>query len=121
MQQLIELVGRHALDSFFLGDQPFPDHIHGNAHSGRTGSLAVARLEHVELAFLDGELKILHVAIVLLEARGDLNQLFVCFRQNLFELGDRQRRANSRNHVFALRIHQKLAVERLSRRWKDCA
>ena len=41
------------------------------------GALAGARLQQEELALLDGELEVLDVAVVLLEARGDLAQLAV--------------------------------------------
>src|SRR6478752_5297287 len=45
----------------FLGDQFLVDHLDGDAHAGEPGALAVAALEHVERAVLDGELDVLHV------------------------------------------------------------
>ena len=62
---------------FFLGDQAFVHHIDREAHGGEAGALAVARLQHPELALLDGELDVLHVVVVLLEHLADLVELLV--------------------------------------------
>jgi hypothetical protein len=45
---------------------------HGDLHRRRAGALAGARLQHEQLALLDGELDVLHVLVVLLELRLDL-------------------------------------------------
>ena len=50
-------------------DQPFGDEVDGDLESRLRGALAGSRLQHPELAFLDGELDVLHVAVVLLERR----------------------------------------------------
>ena len=76
-----------------------------------SGALAVAGLQHVELAVLDGELEVLHVAIVLFQARGDLAQLVVDVGHDFLEFEDVDRSANAGDHVFALRVHQELAVK----------
>ena len=70
-QEVVELVGLDAEDGFFLGDEAFANHVDGDAHGGQAGALAVAGLQHVELAILDGELEVLHVAIVLFHLPGD--------------------------------------------------
>ena len=44
-----------------LVDHALLKHLHRNAHHGRAGALAVARLQHPELALLDRELQVLHV------------------------------------------------------------
>ena len=82
-----------------------------DAHRGQSGALAVARLQHVELAVLDGELEILHVFVVLFQPRGDVAELVVNIGHDLFQFEDRNRRTHARNHVFALRVQQKFAVE----------
>ena len=67
MQELIErrrIDPRHRL---LLRDQNFPGHVDGDAQRGLRGALAIARLQHPQLALLDRELEILHVAVVLLE------------------------------------------------------
>ena len=69
VQKLIELLGRHAQHGFLLVDHAFFDHLDRDANRGGAGALAVAGLQHVQLAFFDGELEILHVAIMLFEAR----------------------------------------------------
>ena len=69
MQKLIELLRLHAQHGFLLIDHAFFDHLDRDANRRRTGAFAVARLQHVQLAFFDGELEILHVAIMLFEAR----------------------------------------------------
>ena len=71
-QEVVELVRIDAEDGLFLGDQAFLDHLNRNSHRGQAGALAVARLQHVELAVLHGELEVLDVAIVLLQPRGDV-------------------------------------------------
>ena len=75
VQQLIELAGRDAQHRFLLSDHAFFHHLDRDANRGRTGALAVAGLQHVELAVFDGELEILHVAIMLFEAGGDFAKL----------------------------------------------
>ena len=69
-QEVVKLVGLDAVNRFFLGDEAFAHHVDGHANCGQAGALAVAGLQHVELAILDGELKVLHVAIVLFHAAG---------------------------------------------------
>ena len=70
-QEVVKLVGLDAEDGFFLGDEAFAHHVDGDANSGQAGALAIAGLQHVELAILDGELEVLHVAIVLFHLPGD--------------------------------------------------
>ena len=79
-QEVVKLVGLDAVDGFFLRDELFLDHVDGHANSGQAGALAVAGLQHVELAILDGELEVLHIAVVLFHAAGDGLQLLVAPR-----------------------------------------
>ena len=67
VQQLIELLRIDAQDGFLLVDEAFVHHLDGDADRRRTGALAVAGLQHVELAVLDGELEILNVAVVIFQ------------------------------------------------------
>ena len=82
-------------------------------HRGEPRPLAVAGLEHVEGVLLDGELEVLHVLVVPLQAGGDLAQLLVGRRHQLLEVGDRVRGADAGHDVLALRVLQELAVELL--------
>src|ERR1035437_101559 len=67
VEELIELLGIDAQDGFLLAEDAFIDHLDGDANRGGAGALAVAGLQHVEQAVLDGELKILDVAVVLFQ------------------------------------------------------
>ena len=53
---------RLALRASSLRDQPFVDQVDGDAHGGEAGPLGVAGLQHPDLAALDRELDVLHVA-----------------------------------------------------------
>ena len=110
-QEVVKLVGLDAEDGFFLGDEAFANHVDGDADSGQAGALAVAGLQHVELAILDGELEVLHVAIVLFHLPGDGAQMVVDLGHGAFKFADGERRADAGDDVFALRVHQVLAEE----------
>ena len=64
MKQLIQRHGINPHNGFVFGDQLFFGHF--NRHSQRGFGCPFARtgLQHVELILLDGELNILHVAIM---------------------------------------------------------
>ena len=113
VQKLIELLRIHAQHRFLLVDQAFLHHVDGDLDRRRTGALAVAGLQHEELAVLHGELEILHVAIVLFQFARDLAELVVHGGHDGLQFGDILRGADAGHHVFALRVDQELAVERL--------
>ena len=87
--------------------------------------LPYRRLQHPELALLDGELDVLHVAVVLLERAVDARQLLERRRHRVFhrrlvgagllarDLGDLLRRADAGDDVLALGVDQEFAVEPL--------
>ena len=110
-QELIELVGLNPEDGFFFCNQALFDHVERNAHGGASGALAVARLQHVEPAFHDCELEILHVTVVFFQPRGNLAQLLVNARHGAVQFRNGKRCANAGDHIFALRIHQILAIK----------
>ena len=112
-EQLVELVGRVAQDGGFPVDELFLDHVHGELEGGEGGALAVAGLEHEDLAVLDGELEVLHVLEVLLERRADVVQFRVGGGHFLRELGDRFGGAHAGDDVFALGVDEEFAVELL--------
>jgi hypothetical protein len=62
VQQVVQALGRHAQQGGLLVDHALLQHFHGDAHHGCARALAVAGLQHPELALLDGELHVLHVA-----------------------------------------------------------
>jgi hypothetical protein len=110
VQQGIDLIGGDAQDSFFFGDQAFVGHIHGDLHGRFGGALAVAGLEHPQLAALDGELDILHILVVLLQAVGDVEELLVNLGHffSSFEIGLGV--ADTGHNIFTLGIEQVIAV-----------
>ncbi len=80
VQQLVELHRVDARDRLLAGDQSFVRHVGRRPERGRRRALRRARLQDVERAFLDRELDVLHVAVVLLESRHRLHQLVVRLR-----------------------------------------
>ena len=84
-QQLVQRLRLHAAQRLLLRDQLLVHHLDGDAHAGEAGALAVAALEHVELAVLDRELDVLHVLVVLLELLADVEQLLVGLGQHVAE------------------------------------
>ncbi len=118
-EKLHELLRLDASHRFLGVDQSLVHHVGRDAHGGEPRPLAVARLEKVELVFLDRELEILHVAEASLEALAHALQLRVCLRHRLLKRGSRPvriqgpGRADTRDDVFALGVREKLAVELL--------
>ena len=103
--------GLDAQQRALLGNQPFVEHFHRGAHHGAGVHLAVAGLQAVERALLDGELEILHFVVMRLQPVVQFDQLAVDLRHFLFHLGDRLGRADARHHVLALGIDQIFAVD----------
>ncbi len=75
------------------------------------GALAVARLQHVQLALLDRELDVLDVLEVPLEDRADLQELGVGLGHLVLQLEDGLGGAHAGDDVLALRVDEELAVE----------
>ena len=75
MEQLVERRRLDAGDRLFLRDQAFAGELHRDAQRRLRGALAVAGLEHPELAGLDRELHVLHVTVMLLEHAVDAHEL----------------------------------------------
>ena len=117
VQQLVELRRLDARDRVVAADQALVDHV-GRDPQRRAGRpLAAARLEDVEPLLLDGELDVLHLAVVLLEALKRVDQLGVRLRQHRGHVRDRLGRADACDDVLPLRVSEELAVHaRLARR-----
>ena len=111
MQQLVELRRVDARHRLLARDQSFVDHVDGGLHRGGGRALRRARLQEIELVVLDGELDVLHVAVVLLEPPHRFEQLLERRGQLLFHLRERLRRADAGDDVLALRVGEELAVE----------
>ena len=84
MQKFIELLRLTAEDSCFLVDHTFVKEVHSNLHHSGTCTLTVTCLEEPELAFLYGELHVLHIVIVVLQLILESVELLVKLRHSLF-------------------------------------
>ena len=123
VQQLIQRSRIDPHHRVLLRDQALIGEFDRDAQRGLGRALAAAGLQHPQLALLDRELHVLHVAVVLLEHRVDARQLLERVRHRAFHrclvgagflarfLGDVLRRADARHHVLALRVDQEFAVE----------
>ena len=124
-KQLVERRGIDPRHRFVLGDQFLLRELDGDAQRRLRRALAVARLQHPQLALLDGEFEILHVAVVPLQRAVDAGELGESVRHRRFHrrlvragflarlFGDLLRRADAGDDVLALRVDQKFAVELL--------
>ncbi len=74
LEQLIQRLRGNSAQGLALVDHAFAHEIDGDAHGREAGALAGAALQNVELAALDRELEILHVAVVAFEHRLDAQQ-----------------------------------------------
>ncbi len=117
VQHLVEVVAGDALQRFVAADLPTVRaaagarrHVDGHLQSGRARALADARLEHPELALLDGELGVAHVLVVALEAGEDREQLVVDPREVLLEGVEVLGVADAGDDVLALGVDQEVAV-----------
>ncbi len=110
-QELLQLARLHARHRLLAADQALGDHVDRDVHRRLTGSLRGARLQHVELAALDCELEVLHVAVVLFEAPRVALELRVHLRQPAFQRPDRLGVAHAGDDVFTLRVREVVAVQ----------
>src|SRR5438552_1157418 len=110
-KELSELARRHAEQRGVLIDDALAHEVHGHAHRGGGRALAGACLQEVELALLDGELDVLHVLVVALEAIGDVEQLVVDRGHPALEVVDTLGRADAGHDVLALSVGEELRVE----------
>ena len=113
VQQHVERLGVDLHERFLLGDHAFVDEVAGDLDGGGGGALAVTRLQHVELLVLDGELHILHVAVMIFEDLANFLELLVHFGEDVCHLGDGHRGADAGNDVFALGVGEEFAHQAL--------
>ena len=115
VQELVKLCGVDAAHGLLAGDQALLDHLDGDTQGGGGGTLAHAGLEHPELALLDGELDIAHVAVMILERQEHALELLACGLEARggLEVGDGLGVSDAGDDVLALGIHQKVAIELL--------
>ena len=86
-------------------------HVDGHAQRGGAGALADAGLQHPELALLDRELGVAHVAVVRLEPGEDVEQLArACSGKWCAERVEVLGVADAGDDVLALRVDEEVAV-----------
>ena len=110
MQELLQQGGIDPQQRLVLADQPLGVHFDRGAHHGGGVHLAVAGLQAVEHAFLDGVLVVLHLAVMRFQLVAQFDQLVVHLRHFVRHLGHRLGRADTGDDVLALGIDQVLAV-----------
>ena len=115
VQELVELRGIDTAHGLFAGDQAFLDHFDGDAQGGGGSAFTHACLEHPELALLDGELDIAHIAVMVLERQEHALELLTCRLEARggLEVGDGLGVADTGDDVLALGVDQKVTVELL--------
>ena len=113
VQQGVQGAGLDHQDGLLVVDHAFVHQVAGDLERRSSGALAVAGLEHVELAVLDGELHVLHIAVVVLQRVADAHKLLVDLGHDVLQVRDGVGGAHAGDDVLALRVHQELAEEGL--------
>jgi hypothetical protein len=104
VEEPLDVFGFDSFKCFFNCDELLVGHVHGDLECRARRALAHARLEHIEFAVLDGELHVLHIAVVALELFADALELLVNLRHALRQFLEVHGRADSGDDVFALRV-----------------
>ena len=113
MQKLIQRLCVDTANSLFGSDLALVYQIAGDLDGCRSSSLTVTGLEEVQLSFLNGELHILHVTVMVLKFHCVIHELLIALRQILLQLGDGLRCADTCYDVLTLCIDQVLTVDTL--------
>ena len=113
MEEAVEALGLDHQHGFLLGDHALVHQVAGDLEGGGSGTLAVTGLEHEELLVLNGELHVLHVAVVVLQGGADLGELLIDLGHDLGQLVDGLGGAHAGDHVLALGVHEELTKELL--------
>ena len=104
MKQLIKRLCLDTAYSFLRSNLSLIYKVTSDLDSSRSGSLTVTCLQEVQLAFLDGELHILHIMEVILKICSQIHELLVNFWHSLLQSRDRLWCTNTSNNVLALCI-----------------
>ena len=116
VQQLIQLIGADAHNSFFFGQHAFFIHFNSHADSSGRGAFAVAALQHPQFTVFNGKFHILHIFVVSFEVVFGINQFFIQIRHQFFQRiafafrRHRLRGTNTGHNVFTLGVNQIFAV-----------
>ncbi len=113
MQQGVQIAGIDHHDGLLLVDHALVHQIAGDLQRGGRGALAVAGLQHEELAVLHGELHVLHIPVMLLQRLADLLELGKGLGELFGHLVDGHGGAHAGHNVLALGVGEELAHELL--------
>ncbi len=113
MQKLIQGLRLNTKHSLLRCNLALIYQIAGNLNGCGSRSLSVSCLQEVQLALLDGELHILHITVVILQAACNLHKLLEALRKVLLKLGDGLRCTDTCHNVLTLGIDQILAEDTL--------
>ena len=109
VQKLVKLVWLYAQESLLFCNHTLADHIYRHLNCSRSCALTVAALKHKELAFLNGELHILHIVIVRFETVADCRDFLEDFWLLLLESRNIHWSADTSNNVFTLSVDEVLS------------
>ena len=110
VQEGVQAGGVDRVERLLARQQPLGHRVDREAHGRLGGPLGVARLQHVERALLDRELRVLHVLVVRLErARGCRISSACASGIDVAHLGEVARRAHAGDDVLALRVDEEVA------------
>mmetsp|Transcript_26972 Transcript_26972/g.58961 ORF Transcript_26972/g.58961 Transcript_26972/m.58961 type:complete len:401 (+) Transcript_26972:1568-2770(+) len=111
VQQLVQVAGLDHGDGPVDVHQALLHQVNCNLDGSGPGALAPPALQHEQLALLHRELYVLHVLVVALQDVAVLNELGVRVRQRGRQPVNRVGGADTRHHVFPLRVDEVLPVQ----------
>ena len=111
MEEGFHVLGRYAQERLFFGDHAFAHHLHSDADGGTARTFTCSSLKQVKLSFLDRELNVLHIPVVLLKECLGLIQFLVYRRQIFLQRRQGLWGANPGYNILASRVEQDFAEE----------
>ena len=105
MEEEIDLFGYDPVNDFLAGDQSLLNHLHRDFDFRLCGTFSIPGLEHPKRSSFDGELHVLHVAVMHFQFAGNFPKLVIDFRKPDFQFTDGLSHTDSRDHVFTLGVH----------------
>ena len=113
MQQGVQGAGIDHGHGLLFVDHPLVHQVAGDLERSSRGALAVAGLQHIELAVLHGELHVLHIVIVILQDLANLLELGEGLGELFAHFADGHGSPDAGHHVLALGIGQELTEQLL--------
>ena len=108
VKESVKVSGVDHKNGLLLALHALVNEVASDLKSSLSGSLTVSGLEHIELLVLNGELHILHIAIMLFENAADLNELSVSCGELLCHHFYLHGGSDACNNVLALCVYKEL-------------